>query len=273
MSARWLGWCRLPLLLAFALVTYEAARLPLAARSTEPAQDLLTELVPPRAAPPVPFQEDLPAVAPELFPLEVDQPELVAELQEDIPDAAILDVGNDGDSAQPPADFLGPGEENRPFPEETSKIGGQTMGLLNDSGNRLVVDLLQTLAAGPTHLADDADVVGPVDDLPFAGEVGNPQGAPLATDPPASRIVANALPPAGEVAPVPVLVNPSSHELAYLVNGQLYRLGPGERHQLGTAKRWVIQFDRGGDFGEATYEVSAGTHVFQVGERGWELRP
>ena len=46
---------------------------------------------------------------------------------------------------------------------------------------------------------------------------------------------------------------------------------PGYAQNLSTRDSWLVEFDRGGDFGTARYTVTAGTYKFVATDRGWDL--
>jgi hypothetical protein len=62
-----------------------------------------------------------------------------------------------------------------------------------------------------------------------------------------------------------------THVIAFFQSG-LHSLGPGETHNLGSGDSWLIQFHRGGDFGNAEYTIADGVHAFKAAELGWELQ-
>ncbi len=58
----------------------------------------------------------------------------------------------------------------------------------------------------------------------------------------------------------------------FVVNGRVHALGPGEKYESDSQEgAWLVQFHRGGSFGNAQYTLSAGTYVFRATERGWDL--
>jgi hypothetical protein len=71
-----------------------------------------------------------------------------------------------------------------------------------------------------------------------------------------------------------VLSNPfgTGGVVRFLVNGELFSLGPGESRHLDFPGPWFIQFHRGGDFGDAEYTVGEGVYAFRVTEAGWDLQ-
>jgi hypothetical protein len=70
-----------------------------------------------------------------------------------------------------------------------------------------------------------------------------------------------------------LVVNPggSSANVTYFVNGTRYEMKPGMSQKLPAGTRWVVDFDRGANFGHASYTVNDGTYYFTPGEGGWNL--
>jgi hypothetical protein len=70
------------------------------------------------------------------------------------------------------------------------------------------------------------------------------------------------------------LVNPAGNrlELTVVVDGRPITLPPGKSHQL-MAERgsWLVQFHRGGDFGDATFHLTGGAFAFASTAKGWSL--
>ncbi len=68
------------------------------------------------------------------------------------------------------------------------------------------------------------------------------------------------------------LVNPtgSGANVRYFVNGREYTMEPGMSQKIPSGD-WVVEFDRGGNFGMASYSMQDGTYYFTPSERGWEL--
>lgn len=69
------------------------------------------------------------------------------------------------------------------------------------------------------------------------------------------------------------IVNPPDCDttLNYAVNDYTYEIKPGETQELTQDRTWVIEFDRGGDFGSAQYTLEPGTYTFASTDKGWEL--
>ena len=76
-----------------------------------------------------------------------------------------------------------------------------------------------------------------------------------------------------EVTSGVLLVNPvgSGANVIYFVNGTRYVMEPGMAQKLPVGTRWIVDFDRGGNLGHATYTVKDGTYNFTPSENGWNL--
>jgi hypothetical protein len=69
-----------------------------------------------------------------------------------------------------------------------------------------------------------------------------------------------------------VLVNADEQSLIrYIANGEQHAMKPGFEHSLSGGSQWLVEFDRGDDFGIARYGLVSGRYEFVVTERGWEL--
>lgn len=79
-------------------------------------------------------------------------------------------------------------------------------------------------------------------------------------------------PPPGYGLPIKIS-NPagSPAALRYTLNGYPYQIQPGEVQTLTNDRVWVVQFDRGGEFGSGRYTLSPGTYEFSLAVNGWEL--
>ena len=264
--ARWVQLCRIPLLFAFALVAYEAARLPLAARSTDPAADLVASATPQDDA----SVADVDATTDDLSSEQL--PVATADDAEhgDVMPAVMMQGDAGGDSAEPfPADLIPSDDAVEPADNDPWEA---QVALAFNTGNQLVGDVVETLSNGADTPVDDTDLFGP--DAEHLVETASTEvvDASVATESTSVDTTPVETTPAVDVPQNLVLVNPSEVEIGYLVDGEVYGLGPGERHEIGSDQKWAIEFHRGGDFGEATYELSAGTYEFRVGDSGWELR-
>jgi hypothetical protein len=115
--------------------------------------------------------------------------------------------------------------------------------------------------------------------VPAVGTYGTaaPAAAPVAATPtpaPAlSTVQSNSLPayqgrgisirnPVGTNTPVTFVVD-SRREA---------ELSPGESHSLSEKSSYVVEFDRGGEFGTARHVVNEGSYEFVATDRGWDLR-
>ncbi len=68
--------------------------------------------------------------------------------------------------------------------------------------------------------------------------------------------------------------NPAKNEtsLSYTIDSQDEReIAAGATQRLKTKRTYVIDFDRGGDFGHACYSIYEGWYQFTLTDRGWEL--
>jgi len=59
--------------------------------------------------------------------------------------------------------------------------------------------------------------------------------------------------------------------VAFLVDSKQVELHDGQSHSLHGSGKRIVEFDRGGDFGAARYELSGGQYEFVVTGRGWDL--
>lgn len=69
-----------------------------------------------------------------------------------------------------------------------------------------------------------------------------------------------------------LLRNPESNgaSISYLLDGHSYTMEPGYSQRL--ERSYLIEFDRGGDYGTARYTIADGTFEFTITDRGWDLR-
>jgi len=107
--------------------------------------------------------------------------------------------------------------------------------------------------------------VAPTVETPVAPPA-TPGEVPQATTPPAlAALPQNVL----------ILVNPpnSGGVIHYALDDSVISLLPGEYQELDDVRERRIRFHKGNDFGEAELRLQRGTHLFAVGEMGWELRP
>lgn len=87
------------------------------------------------------------------------------------------------------------------------------------------------------------------------------------------QVIVNTVPsqPRGDGLPIRI-ENPSESgtTLSYSLNGHEYTIEPGHEQNLVNDRTWVIQFDRGGDFGTARYTLAGGIYTFTPTKNGWE---
>lgn len=76
-----------------------------------------------------------------------------------------------------------------------------------------------------------------------------------------------------EISDGVLIVNPASSQgtLNYNVNGHHFVAGPGFKQRLEPGRQWVIEYDRGGNFGSSRYTLSPGTYHFTPTDLGWQL--
>jgi hypothetical protein len=60
--------------------------------------------------------------------------------------------------------------------------------------------------------------------------------------------------------------------VSYNLNGGPYEMQPGYRQTLDTSRTWIVQFDRGGSFGQAQYTLASGTYEWVITDQGWDLK-
>ena len=91
--------------------------------------------------------------------------------------------------------------------------------------------------------------------------------------PPAANVVPQPAPNPTPAAVAVKIVNPSSNTntLNYILNGKSYTIQPGQSQPLAAGQTWVVEFDRGGTFGNGRYTLSGGTYTFTPTAQGWEL--
>jgi hypothetical protein len=98
-----------------------------------------------------------------------------------------------------------------------------------------------------------------------AGSSSNGGGVSL----PPNALPSNPLPPSEPIR----IVNPEASLgiVRFAVNGQIGALPPGEFAEIPRGPKWVIEFDRGGQFGKARYALRSGIYRFDLTNKGWEL--
>jgi hypothetical protein len=99
-----------------------------------------------------------------------------------------------------------------------------------------------------------------------------PAPTPIAATSPSIR--ANAL-PTNSIQRLVQLRNPtgSGGTVSFVIDGKTEAsLAPGEVKPLGSNNAYVVEFDRGGDFGTTRRELVEGSYEFVVGNNGWDLQ-
>jgi hypothetical protein len=113
----------------------------------------------------------------------------------------------------------------------------------------------------PDPIADPAAPIGTGTD---------PAGAVDTADPPPAE------PPPAASAPGSgiriLLINPkvTGNIVRYQIDSFPFEM-PADYHQDLDGKARLIEFDRGGGFGQARYTLTEGTYAFTLGDRGWDL--
>lgn len=69
------------------------------------------------------------------------------------------------------------------------------------------------------------------------------------------------------------IVNPAKNKvtLSYTLDGNAYTIPPGYSQNIQEDRAWVIEFSRGNDLEDATYELHSGVYKFAHTDYGWEL--
>ncbi len=70
-----------------------------------------------------------------------------------------------------------------------------------------------------------------------------------------------------------VLVNPAELNMTvhYTIENQNFEMDPNYTQELAGEGSWVIEFDRGGGFGQAEYTLTDGTYTFTMTDKGLDL--
>lgn len=97
-----------------------------------------------------------------------------------------------------------------------------------------------------------------------------PPAAPVANQLPVVRTVSNGLPYQGRGVS---LSNAEGTAVNYtLDNVHKYSMDSGQSQKLASKGAWVITFNRGGGFGDASYTLTEGSYEFKVGDQGWDVQ-
>lgn len=82
----------------------------------------------------------------------------------------------------------------------------------------------------------------------------------------------NVLPPYSGPGVAIVLPAATGGNLTYVLDGAtVQEIAAGNRHTARSKAKFIIEFDRGGNFGTAKYELKEGVYEFIVGEKGWDI--
>lgn len=80
--------------------------------------------------------------------------------------------------------------------------------------------------------------------------------------------------PAPYTGPGVRIRNPSSSQvtLSYTIDSRhAYEIAAGQTEQLAAKASYLVEFDRGGEFGRARYTITEGLYDFTPTDHGWEL--
>ncbi|QGJ70424.1 Hypothetical protein PBC10988_21210 [Planctomycetales bacterium 10988] len=70
-----------------------------------------------------------------------------------------------------------------------------------------------------------------------------------------------------------MVVNPEHTQTAvnFMVAGRTYRLDPGQTQTINSNSYSLVEFDRGGNYGHARYQLNKGVYIFVPTQSGWDL--
>ncbi len=119
-------------------------------------------------------------------------------------------------------------------------------------------------------LSKDAVLIGNEGAGPMAITEGNAAQAlklPIVTGSPIPEAQGD------EVSVGTLVVNPPSSRatINYNINGNHYVMEPGMRQKLPGDRKWVIEFDRGQNFGSSAYTLAPGSYYFTPSDLGLQL--
>lgn len=169
----------------------------------------------------------------------------------------LLDVAGQIAVDQQVVDWLGntdPGVGDVPF-------GGDTPIVLVPG---LPEGMMMPLADGPVMIG-----AGDATEEIMLG-TGNPAevaGLPVAMPGEEPAAAASGPIAAGQI----ILANPAAETVNYNLNQQPQQMEPDFEQTLPGETSWIVEFDRGGNFGQARYQLSEGYYYFKATEQGWEL--
>lgn len=156
---------------------------------------------------------------------------------------------------------------------ETSTPGKGPVAKL-PTGDDVTMIFDPTLPAGTAIvLSDDSILIGHDGKSALLISTGNAAealGLPIVTGTSLSEVEGK------EVTDGVLIINPSSSKgtVNYNINGNHYVSQPGMQQKLAplaNGRTWLIEYDRGGKFGPASYSLAAGTYQFRPTDSGWQL--
>jgi|GEM_PF-3275241 len=100
-----------------------------------------------------------------------------------------------------------------------------------------------------------------------SGNAAKALGLPIVTSDPIADLQGE------ETVEGTLLMNPSTSQatINYNINGTHYVMEPGMKQRLAADQKWVIEYDRGQNFGAAAYTLAPGTFWFTPTDQGWQL--
>jgi len=149
---------------------------------------------------------------------------------------------------------------------ETAAIGAGNIAKIPTGKISLIYDPgLETGVA--VVLSNEAMLIGNQGHPPLRIDVGNAAealGMPIVNGTPL---------PDAEGEPMVegvMLVNPKSTQVTvnYNINGNHYIMEPGMAQRLPAAERWLLEYDRGANYGPAVYDLKPGTYHFTPSDQG-----
>jgi hypothetical protein len=193
-------------------------------------------------------------------------------------------IANANNGVAPPPSFTAGFDSDLGAVEQLSQIrpllidppGGSLAGggVLGGSTGTMPIIYNPSMPDGETYVLNSGAVmVGTGGSGTMFVAMGTPaqaMGLPIGTGDPVPGITADANKP---VTGGTVIFAPKDlgMTVSYLINDTPFSINPGETQNLPVGTTWVIRFNRGGSFGEASYTLSEGTYAFGSGEQGWEL--
>lgn len=162
--------------------------------------------------------------------------------------------------------------EARKLIEASTPARGSVAKLPTGSEVTMIFD--PALAAGTAVVLSDQAILIGYEGHPSlvisSGNAAEALGLPIVTGTPLAELQGE------EVVDGVLIINPpeSQGTINYNVNGNQYESQPGMIQKLAAlpdGRAWKIDYDRGGNFGPATYSLTTGTYRFRPTDRGWQL--